>query len=302
MRWRRRMRGPRFSIVMFTKNGMPYVRDAVASLEAQPFEDYELVVQDAASTDGTYEFFRDLRLPNVQVVSEPDTGLGDAYNRAFPRCSGEIVGTLDADNLILPDALETVDKLFRAHRRAVAIYGAVTMIDATGVEVGSFVPAEFDQRALMRCELVPPMSTTYFHRRRCGQTLRGDASLKTAQDFDLFLRLAGRRIVRTTAFLGATRLSHKSMTRNAENYELFCSEKIAALERFTDDRPSLEPERDPAVAGIYCWAAESLLDIEGPGPRFESFVERATTLSPNDSRVRRLHVRLQSDQSTLGTT
>ena len=97
---------------MLTKNGMPYVRDAAASLEAQAFEDYELVVQDSASTDGTTEFLRELRRPDVRVVSEPDAGLGDAYNRAFPRCSGEIVGTLDADNLILPDALETVDALF----------------------------------------------------------------------------------------------------------------------------------------------------------------------------------------------
>ena len=42
MKWPRRkhQRRPRFSIVMFTKNGMPFVRDAVASLEAQAFEDY----------------------------------------------------------------------------------------------------------------------------------------------------------------------------------------------------------------------------------------------------------------------
>ena len=126
------------------------------------------------------------------------------------------------------------------------------------------VPAEFDQRALMRCELVPPMSTTYFDRRRCGRTLRGDASLTTAQDFDLFLRLAGRRIVCTTAVLGATRLSDKSMTRNAENYELFCSERILALDRFVATRADLQAERNAAVAGIYCWAAESLSTSKGP--------------------------------------
>jgi glycosyltransferase involved in cell wall biosynthesis len=235
------------------------------------------------------------------MVSEPDAGLGDAYNRAFARCTGEIIGTLDADNLILPNALATVDALFRGHRGVAAIYGAVKMIDARGRELGSFVPAEFDRRAVMRCELVPPMSTTYFDRQRCGPALRGDASLRTAQDFDLFLRLAGRKIVRTTAVLGATRLSHKSMTRNAENYELFCSEKIAALERFIDAHPDLETERDAAVAGIYCWAAESILDIEGRGPRFESFVRRAATRSPDDDRLRPLRDQLRASDSTLET-
>ena len=187
---------------MFTKNGMPYVVEAVASLEAQSFADYELVVQDAASTDGTTEFLRGLRLPNVRMASEPDAGLGDAYNRAFPRCTGEIVGTLDADNLLLPEALETVDAMFRKHRRALAIYGAVRMIDSAGEQVGSFVPAEFDQRALMRCELVPPMSTTFFDRRRCGSDLRGDASLTAGQDFELLLRLSTERSSGRPSFSG----------------------------------------------------------------------------------------------------
>ena len=286
---------------MFTKSGMPFVREAVASLQAQPFDDYELVVQDAASTDGTLEFFRDLRLPNLRLASEHDTGLGDAYSRAFQRCTGNIVGTLDADNLLLPDALETVDALFRTHRRATAIYGAVQMIDETGEEIGMFIPAEFDRRALMRCALVPPMSTTYFDRRRCGDALRGDSSLTAGQDFDLFLRLSSRKIVRSTAVLGATRLSYKSMTRNAENYERFCAEKIVALGHFIDAHPDLERERDGAVAGIYCWAAESVLDIEGPGPRFESFVRRAEELATDDDRLQPLLDQFRQNRSASDT-
>lgn len=273
---------------MFTKNGMPFVREAVASLEAQTFGDFELVVQDAASTDGTAEFLRQLHLPNVNMVSYPDNGLGDAYNRAFPRCRGEIVGTLDSDNLLVPNALRAVDALFRTHRRAVALYGAVTMIDAEGRRIGEFVPADFDQHALMRCELVPPFSTSFFHRRRCGPELRGDASLTAGQDFDLWLRISDRRIVRTTIVLGMTRLSHKSMSRNAEHYERFRSEKIVALEHFVADRSHLQSEHDEAVMGIYCWAAESILEIEGPGPRLESFVDRAAALSPNHERLQRV--------------
>ena len=96
---------------------MPFVREAVASLDAQTFDDYEVVIQDAASTDGTAEFLGQLRLRNVRMRSEPDGGLGDAYNRAFPRCRGEIVGTLDSDNLMVPNALEAVDELFREHRQ-----------------------------------------------------------------------------------------------------------------------------------------------------------------------------------------
>lgn len=290
-------REPRFSIVLFTKNGMPFVPEAVASLEAQTFRDYEVVIQDAASTDGTAEFLGQLRLPNVRMRSEPDGGLGDAYNRAFPRCRGEIVGTLDSDNLLLPNALEAVDALFREHETTVATYGAVKMIDAASREVGLFVPDAFDQRAVMSCALVPPFSTSFFHRQRCGPELRGDASLRTNQDFELWLRLSDREVVRTTTVLGATRLSYKSMSRNPENYEHFCAEKIDALERFIADRPRLQQERNAAVTGIYCWAAESILEIEGPGPRFESFVDRAAALDPEDKRLQRVRDRARDAAS-----
>ena len=250
---------------------------------------------------GTLEFLRELRLPDVRLASEHDSGLGDAYNRAFTRCTGDIVGTLDADNLLLPNALETVDGLFREHPQVTAIYGAVKMIDEKGGQVGLFVPAEFDRRALMRCELVPPMSTTYFDRRRSGDELRGDASLTAGQDYELLLRLSGREIVRSTAVLGATRLSYKSMTRNPENYERFCTEKIAALRQFVDTHPDLEGERVAAVAGIYCWAAESILEIEGPGPRFASFVRRAEELAPDDERLQRLVGQVRQNHSTSDT-
>lgn len=280
-------RNPRFSIVMFTKDGMPFVRQAVASLQRQTRDDFELVVQDAVSTDGTTEFFRELDDPRVFIVSEPDDGLGDAYNRAFPRCRGDIIGTLDSDNLLLPNALADVDELFRKNRKAVAIYGAVSMIDEKGDELRTFVPAEFDQRAVMRCELVPPFSTTFFSRRLCGAELRGDETLKTGQDFELLLRLSARRVVRTTTVLGATRLSYKSMTRSADNYELFTNEKILALDRFIATRPHLEPDRDAAVAGIYCWGAESVLELEGRGPRFDLFLARAAALTPDHERLKR---------------
>jgi glycosyltransferase involved in cell wall biosynthesis len=270
---------------------MPFVRAAVASLEAQTLDDFELVVQDAASTDGTAEFLGQLRLPNVRVASEQDSGLGDAYNRAFRRCRGEIVGILDSDNLLVPNALAEADALFRRHRTAVATYGAVTMIDATGQRVGSFLPEAFDQRALMRCELVPPFSSSFFHRQRCGPELRSDSSLAACQDFELWLRLSDREIVRSTTVLGATRLSHMSMSRHAENYERFCEQKIGALERFIAKRPHLRSERNGAISGIYCWAAESILEIEGPGPRFESLVDRAADLCPEDERVQRVRNR-----------
>ncbi len=71
-----RRRTPRFSIVLFTKNGMPFVREAIASLAAQAFDDYEVVIQDAASTDGTAESGRPS--PPRRRASDPSPTAGSA--------------------------------------------------------------------------------------------------------------------------------------------------------------------------------------------------------------------------------
>jgi glycosyltransferase involved in cell wall biosynthesis len=276
---------PLVSVVVCTKNGMPFVREATASLEQQTYRHFEVLVQDAESTDGTTELLSALTFERLEVVSEPDGGIGDAFNRGFARCSGEIVGTLDADNLLEPDALERAVQLFGDHPGTAAIYGAARMIDEEGREVGMFVPAEFDGHALMRCELVPPFAQSFFAPHVCGTELRFDQRLKTCADFDLWLRLSHLPIHRTEGVFGSVRLSEKSMSRAAVNYEQFCADKLDALDRHVARRPQLEAERDEAVAGIYCWAVESLLALEGPSERCRSVLDRAARAAPRYERV-----------------
>lgn len=284
-------RQPLVSVVVCTKNGIPHVREAMASLERQTYRRFEVVVQDAASTDGTVEFLWGLPFDRLEVVSEPDGGIGDAYNRAFARCSGAIVATLDADNLLEPDALERAVTLYRKHPRAAALYGAVQVVDADADPIELFVPGPFDVGALMRCELVPPFSTSFFAPGVCDAEFRCDVSLETCADFDLWLRLADHEIVRTKHVLGRTRLSDRSMTRDPRRYEQFCRDKITALENHLARHQEQAGGRAEAIAGIYCWAAESLLALEGPSQLFWALLERAATSAPGYERVELAKVR-----------
>jgi glycosyltransferase involved in cell wall biosynthesis len=288
-----RLERPLVSVVVCTKEGMPYIREAMASLECQTYRHFEVVVQDATSTDGTREFLEHLPFERLDVVSEPDGGIGDAFNRAFARCSGALVTSLDADNLLEPDALEKAVAVHREHPRAAASYGAALMVNADGTETRSFVPRPFDLDALMRCELVPPFSTSFFSRRICGAELRCESFLTTCADFDLWLRLSAGEIVHTTRVLGRTRLSAKSMTLDPSRYEQFCRDKLAALERHFGRRPDLIAERSESIAGVYCWAAESLLALEGVSERCTTMLERASAAAPGYERVRRVASALQ---------
>ena len=270
------MAEPRVSLILCVKNGMPYLPEAIESVRAQTFSDLEVVVQDAASTDGSLEAYS--LLDRAEIVSEPDGGVGDAYARALARCRGEIIGSIDADNLLVPQTVERAVALFDAIPDAAAIYGAVSTIRADGSSVGVWVPAEFDVIDLLTCRLVPPFSTAFFSRPRCGDALAIDPELETCADFDLWLRLAHLPIARTEEVLGATRLSDRSMSRRPERYDAFCRDKIGALSRYLDGLGSnavLDALRRRALAGVYAWAATSVYDIEGYSERVQHYEAEA---------------------------
>ncbi len=91
-------------------NAAGHVRAAVRSAVEQLGERDELVVQDACSTDGTAEFLAEAAAadPRVRVRHERDTGQSQALNRALDRARGDLVGWLNADDLLLPGALDAV--------------------------------------------------------------------------------------------------------------------------------------------------------------------------------------------------
>lgn len=286
---------PRVSLILAVKNGMTYLPDAIESVRAQTYRDFELVVQDAASTDGTVEYLRAIRDMPVDLISEPDCGHGDAYNRALHRVRGEIVGTIDADNVLLPNSLADAVAFIAANPGSAALYGATRLIRADGTPIMTYTPGAWNLERVMRAELVPPFSTGYFVRTRCEGALRFDDSIEWCQDYDLWLRLSHLPIARLKTVLGATRINDESLTCRPENYDQFCAEKIGALERYLESvgTERFSPRiREKSTAGIYCWAAESIVGLEGTSERFKRYADAASAFDPGSPRVAALRSRM----------
>lgn len=289
---------PLVSVVLVVKDGMPYLAAALESIAAQTYDNFEVVVQDGASTDGTLDVLRNAEHLPLEIESAADGGIGDAYNRAIERCRGSIVGTIDADNLLMPDAIEQAVEFLALRPDVAAAYGGSNMIEADGTLRYPWMPAEFDLLALLTCELVPPFAVSFFSRDLCGSELRFDESLKTCADFDLWLRISHLPIARIDAVLGATRLSAASMTRRASTYEQYIADKRAALERYLarlTSSPLVESLRIHADAGLHIWAADSVYDIEGRvTEQVERYVQHATGLLPESPRLELLRHRLNA--------
>lgn len=291
---------PPISLILCVKNGMPFLPEAIESVVAQSYRHFELIVQDGGSTDGSLEFLQGVGgIPRIQIRSQPDNGIGQAYNRAVHRCGGEIVGSIDADNLLEKDALEIVVDSFEKPEGFAALYGGCRMLEEGGQFVTSFMPSEFDIVNLLQCLLVPPFATSFFSRKVCGDELRFDESLSTCADFDLWLRLGHLPIARLPVILGSTRLSSKSMTCNPESYDQYCGDKIWAMERYLgqyEGSLDIQRLRIRAISGIYAWAAESIYNLEGESERFRQYCERVAAVDPLSVRLRNLRHPMPSEQ------
>lgn len=105
-----------FSIVTVTKNNLKGLKRTHKSLGAQTCRDFEWIVVDSASKDGTLDYLSQSR---AIWVSEPDKGIYDAMNKAIPEATGQYVLFLNAGDLLAGPWV--LDRLYRAlteHRKA----------------------------------------------------------------------------------------------------------------------------------------------------------------------------------------
>lgn len=278
---------PLISLLLPIKNGLPHLRATIEAVRRQTYREYELIVQDGGSTDGTLDYLSSLReIPGLSIASEADRGVGQAYNRALTRSSGDLVCFISADEYLENDSLARGFAWFKQHPDAVIVNGAVRLIDANDEVIQIFEAPAFDLPRHLRCEAVLPFAGL-INRRRAGQDLFYDESLRTCPDYDFWIRLGSRvdpaDFISKTEVFKTARADRISMSFRSESYDQFCRDKLFVLDRYLASRPAgaeVDDIRRSATAGIYLWAAESLLYVEGPSPAFLKWCEAAAGVEP----------------------
>jgi glycosyltransferase involved in cell wall biosynthesis len=127
------MSAPLVSVVIPTLNAMPQLRSAISALELQTFKDFELVIQDGGSTDGTLDFLcsKSDRF-QLEIQSTPDNGIGPAYNRGMQRAKGKFVLLSAADEELFPFSLELGLNWHRRYPECIFIYGSELLQNMRG--------------------------------------------------------------------------------------------------------------------------------------------------------------------------
>lgn len=220
---------PTISIVTPTLNGERTLRDTIESVLAQDYTNWEHIVLDGGSTDGTVALLRSY--PHLRWSSEPDKGHYHAMNKGIERARGEIIGILNADDCYCEGALSSVARAFEQHPTWDALFGDVIYIDAEGEEIFRREEAVYDYDVLRFGNVCYVIHPTLFVRKRIYEQLGGykyDEFLNCC-DVEFILRLGqrGLKVGHIPRFLAKYRLHKHGQSADRRVFENMRREYLA---------------------------------------------------------------------------
>jgi glycosyltransferase involved in cell wall biosynthesis len=186
----------RISIVTPSLNQGGFIERTVRSVLEQRGEfELEYLVFDGGSTDGTREIMGRYA-DRLRFVVEPDTGQANAVNKGFRAATGEVVGWVNSDDLLLPGTLARVAEAFRSRPDLLWLHGRCEIVDEDDRAIRRWVSAYKDRRsrrysreALLVENFVSQV--TVFWRRSVHERVGYlDESLRYTFDYDFWLRLS----------------------------------------------------------------------------------------------------------------
>ena len=102
----------KISVITVTKNSEKYLEENIKSLSNQTYKNFEHIIIDGDSRDGTLQIIKKYSNNITKWISEPDQGLYFAMNKGIQLSSGDIIGILNSDDIYYPEALNIVNKYF----------------------------------------------------------------------------------------------------------------------------------------------------------------------------------------------
>lgn len=191
------------SLITVCRNVAPVIAETLDSVLKQTHPEIELIVIDGASTDGTVEVLEGMRSAAGKrgidvLVSEPDKGIYDAMNKGLARATGDIIGFVNAGDLLMtPETIAHVVQAFqRAH--ADAVYGDIIMVDEQDIhKVHRTWLSGTYHRDNFRKGWMPPHVGTFIRKTVYDRFGHFNTDLRIGADYEILLRFLYRHQVPT---------------------------------------------------------------------------------------------------------
>ena len=245
---------PKVSVVIPAYNAMKYLPETVASVMAQTYKDFEIVLVNDGSSDSIQAWVAEQNIPQLRLISQENRGLSGARNTGVRNAQGEYIAILDADDLWEPTKLQKQVLALESAPDVGIVYTWTALVDENGELTGRYYKrheegdvwntlVEFN---LVGCGSVPMI------RKSCLEAAGDfDENLRSfVEDWDLWLRMA--RLFRFKVIkepLVYYRQRSDSASKNWEAMER--SYQIVIQKNFGDQQPDLIASRPRCEAFVY---------------------------------------------------
>jgi len=287
---------PLVSIVVPSWQKGRFVRHALESLVEQTYPRLEVIVQDNLSTDETTTILEEFAPRLAQVVREKDRGQSDALGRGFARCRGQILGWLNADDMLMPDAVAQAVTALQSPSQPDVVYGHTAFLTEDGQFSRYFNEIRpFSSHWLRNFGLFIAQPSAFFRRAVYVNVGGLDPGLHYAMDWDLWCKMArsghtfrlvdevwsGTRMYRgTKTSIGGLRRMREIIRVNRRHQTARLP--LAAVANLLGD---IVPRRIPALNMPFRWGWRHLTKQGNRPPTLVQGLTRSNVIADSRARI-----------------
>ena len=181
------MQDLKISIITVAYNAQNTIERCINSVARQKFNNIQYIIIDGGSTDNTNQIINNYRDKIDFYISEPDKGIYDAMNKGIAVATGDIIGTLNADDYYADDdILDDVAKAF-ADQEVNIVYGDLDYVDPNGKVVRKWRSGAY-KSGKFNWGWMPPHPTLYCRRKLFDELGAYSLNYGSAADYELMLR------------------------------------------------------------------------------------------------------------------
>lgn len=206
------------SVIIPCYNQANFLREAIESVLAQTYRYYEIIVIDDGSPDNTAEVANQYQ--GVRYIRQKNQGLSGARNTGIRESQGKYLVFLDADDRLLPGALQAGINCLHVHPECAFVSGHHRYIKADGSLLNEYPPEPIDDdhyMALLKRNYIGMHATVMYQRYIFEQVGLFNTSLKSCEDYEMYLRIAQKfPVYRHEQMVAEYRWHDANMTRNSK--------------------------------------------------------------------------------------
>lgn len=227
---------PKISIVVPSFNKVKFIGKTLESILTQDYDNFEVIVMDGGSTDGTLRIIEkyEAKYPErVKYFSKKDKGQWDAINKGFAKAKGKILGFINADDVYKKGALKEIARLYKLNIDALWFTGRGEVVDAKGTRIAVW-PTRY-KNLLLALNFYPfllavnyLMQPSVFITRNAWKRFGPFIGYKNfVLEYDLWLKIAKVKMpVTSRRYLSSFRIEPGTITKKYSSILLAEDEKI----------------------------------------------------------------------------